>query len=208
MVLKKLKIIKHTPFIWQYLNVASEEEVRIIQDTCLKHLHQHSIINERSRNSIHNHSSYNIFDIAKWHPDLISRDKITQMSKLIHEVYTRAQFSYAQENEMFQYAMSATDLRVVGCEFPHYHFRNYEVGEEYGYHVDMHKDKRLILSALLYLNHDYDGGSTQFLMDEVEVKPYRGSILVSPCGPYFIHKSFPITKGTKNIIWACYNRSS
>ena len=97
--------------------------------------------------------------------------------------------------------------RVTGFR-TNYHYRNYALKEEYKWHCDFHYNQRFILSGLLYLNDDFDGGGTRFLMDRLTVEPIKGSLLMFPCGPYFIHRSVPIKNGEKNIIWTCFDRVS
>lgn len=83
-------------------------------------------------------------------------------------------------------------------------YRTYDRGDSYNWHVDSDNTMRLLVSFLLYLNDDFEGGETLFLNDRLKVKPKKGSVLFFPCGPYFIHKSTKIKSGNKHVIWNCF----
>lgn len=80
----------------------------------------------------------------------------------------------------------------------------YEAGQKYDWHVDQsfrrtgptktQSDKRIV-SAVVYLNDDFEGGETQ--MPEKIWKPKKGKALIFPSHWTFPHQARPVTKGTK-----------
>ncbi len=54
-----------------------------------------------------------------------------------------------------------------------------------------------VLSALLYLNDDYDGGNIRFPHCDIDMKPEAGSLLFFPSNYIYIHEVSAITKGTR-----------
>jgi predicted 2-oxoglutarate/Fe(II)-dependent dioxygenase YbiX len=74
----------------------------------------------------------------------------------------------------------------------------YSTGKEMGPHIDSYGDDRSpVLSVVLYLNDDYEGGNLFFPQQNINIKPSAGSIAVFPSvAPYF-HQSKIVTKGIK-----------
>lgn len=84
--------------------------------------------------------------------------------------------------------------------------------------VNAYPDRYSLQTFLIYLNDDFDGGATRFLVNaddptrpadrygrvvEVDVRTPAGGVLCFPHGPHplhCIHSSEPITRGTKYII--------
>jgi len=83
----------------------------------------------------------------------------------------------------------------------------YRPGQQYHPHVDwLGETNRRILSALTYLNDDYEGGETQFVKTGLTVKGRKGDVLVfrniGPDGgfdPLSEHAGLPVTGGTKYL---------
>ena len=110
---------------------------------------------------------------------------------------------------------------VDNCGFPHSHIEaidiyNYEVGRyldlhhDYPYFPDKinyysHGDNDRVGTGILYLNDNYEGGSTYFPKLGVDITPKKGSMLYfkqcydEPTNWSTIHESRKITKGTKWI---------
>jgi predicted 2-oxoglutarate/Fe(II)-dependent dioxygenase YbiX len=85
----------------------------------------------------------------------------------------------------------------------------YSPSKEMGPHVDSTEDMnaRALMTAILYLNDDYEGGDLYFPEQEIRLKPKAGSIVFFPSVQPFYHQSFKITKGYKYIVplfWVQY----
>lgn len=81
-----------------------------------------------------------------------------------------------------------------------YTLLRYKDGNFYGKHTDDFRSHHRIVSGLLYLNDDYEGGELYFNdLDEL-IKPKAGSIVLFPSNFAFAHESKPIIKGTKYAI--------
>ena len=194
-----MEVIKHSNFIWQYLNVADTDS---ILQTCLEVSHNDPKINPRKQSFFVKNSSYDITQLSQSHYSPKSKGKLLKVTSDLNKIYFDIWERYTNDNSLFSHTLIATCPEKIGTRF---HFRNYETDEEYKWHVDLHGKFKFILSAIFYLNDSFMGGETEFLNDNISVKPIKNSILVFPCGPYFIHKSIPVNEGTKNIIWSCFD---
>ncbi len=84
----------------------------------------------------------------------------------------------------------------------------YRPGQQYRPHLDFVRasDNQRFLTALVYLNHDYDGGETAFIKTGLKVKGRRGDALVFANAdaarapdPLSEHAGLPVTRGTKYL---------
>lgn len=77
-----------------------------------------------------------------------------------------------------------------------------------GMFMDAHADNAYIdgqpnnfpyreISCVLYLNDDYEGGSTFFPKQEADILPETGKIVFFPSGLDFVHGVKKVTKGTR-----------
>ena len=75
----------------------------------------------------------------------------------------------------------------------------YRTGADMGAHVDYYGDPSIepLMSAVLYLNDDVEGGELDFPHHNVRIKPEAGSIIVFPSVEPFYHQSLPTTRGHK-----------
>jgi predicted 2-oxoglutarate/Fe(II)-dependent dioxygenase YbiX len=53
------------------------------------------------------------------------------------------------------------------------------------------------LSAICYLNDDYEGGEIEFPEFKVKIKPEAGMLILFPSNFAYKHTAYPVTKGTK-----------
>lgn len=76
----------------------------------------------------------------------------------------------------------------------------YFEGNGMGAHIDSYgENPKEILSVVLYLNSNYEGGELYFKNQNIKIKPEAGSLIAFPSiNPYF-HESLPVTSGTKYI---------
>ncbi len=84
----------------------------------------------------------------------------------------------------------------------------YRPGQQYRNHLDFVRgsDNQRFLTALVYLNHDYQGGDTCFVRTGLKVKGRKGEAIVFRNDdanrlpdPMSEHASLPVTAGTKYL---------
>lgn len=84
----------------------------------------------------------------------------------------------------------------------------YQPGQQYRPHFDFTRtsDNVRVLTALVYLNQDYEGGETRFVKTGLEVKGRKGDAIVFRNAlpdrgpdPLSEHAGLPVTKGTKYL---------
>lgn len=67
-------------------------------------------------------------------------------------------------------------------------------------HLPAHQDQGIssrVLSVLLYLNDDYEGGEIEFQNSGIKFKPKEGSVLFFPSNFLYVHEVYPVTKGPR-----------
>jgi Rps23 Pro-64 3,4-dihydroxylase Tpa1-like proline 4-hydroxylase len=74
------------------------------------------------------------------------------------------------------------------------HLLKYGVGG----HLPAHSDQGIstrVLSSVMYLNDDYEGGEIEFINSGVRIKPQAGSVIFFPSNFLYVHEVHPITDG-------------
>jgi predicted 2-oxoglutarate/Fe(II)-dependent dioxygenase YbiX len=78
-----------------------------------------------------------------------------------------------------------------------YGLLRYEGGQEYKPHYDGGTPTGRAISAVCYLNNDYEGGEIEFPYFNVKIKPLPGMLILFPSNFAYAHRAHPVTKGTK-----------
>jgi len=81
-----------------------------------------------------------------------------------------------------------------------YSILRYENTQEYQLHTDSGPENKRLISALVYLNDDFEGGETDFPLQSYQVKPKAGMICLFPSIYTHPHASLPVVKGVKYVI--------
>ncbi len=81
----------------------------------------------------------------------------------------------------------------------------YTKGGFYKTHCDSGTHNHRELSAVIFLNNDYEGGHLQFFEPNskdliLDVKPDVGKVVLWPSNYLFPHQATPVTKGTRYTI--------
>jgi predicted 2-oxoglutarate/Fe(II)-dependent dioxygenase YbiX len=81
-----------------------------------------------------------------------------------------------------------------------YQALKYQTGTEYKAHYDGNTTSGRFLSAITYLNDDYNGGELEFPNFGVKIKPREGDLVLFPSNYAYAHIAHPVTSGTKYAI--------
>lgn len=83
-----------------------------------------------------------------------------------------------------------------------FNFVKYESpGQEFKIHADHGPAYNCTVSAVIYLNDDYEGGDIFFpRLDKVSYKPKMGDIAIFPSNYIYEHASLPMISGTKYCV--------
>lgn len=81
-----------------------------------------------------------------------------------------------------------------------YQMLRYRAGQEYKAHADGGTDIGRAISAILYLNDDYEGGEIEFPNFGVKIKPEPGMLVLFPSTYPYAHIAHPVSDGTKYAI--------
>ena len=79
----------------------------------------------------------------------------------------------------------------------HYSILKYREGEEYKPHYDGGTDIGRGISAICYLNSDYEGGELEFPNFDIKIKPQSGMLILFPSNYAYMHIAHPVLSGTK-----------
>lgn len=110
-------------------------------------------------------------------------------------------------NEIFETLKKCVDdyCRYWGINVNFYEVFNFVKYEGEGKHFRIHADDgpayKCAVSAVIYLNDDYEGGQIHFpRLDNLTVKPQYGDIAIFPSNYIYEHASLPIKSGTKYCV--------
>lgn len=79
-----------------------------------------------------------------------------------------------------------------------YSLLRYQSGQEYKAHYDGGSSYvSRIVSAVCYLNDDYEGGEIEFPYFKVKIKPLPGMLILFPSNFAYTHIARPVTNGIK-----------
>lgn len=134
---------------------------------------------------------------------LINSTAAENSTKEIKEIYEKIINSINSVIEDYQNRTNEDigDLQSFGIS-------KYYPGAEMGPHVDFDiksVDSAKIkltptISAILYLNDDYEGGNLYFMEQKIDIKPEAGSMVIFPSVKPFFHESKKIKNGQKYMI--------
>lgn len=116
-------------------------------------------------------------------------ENIGYWDNLIYEIFNTAVIEY----------QSVYDSQFIYSD-EGYSVLRYEDTQKYDLHVDSGAHNKRLVSGLLYLNEDFQGGETDFPLQGVKVKPVTGSVCLFPSIFTHPHASLPITSGVKYVI--------
>lgn len=87
-----------------------------------------------------------------------------------------------------------------GFWFENFNLLKYQSGQEYKAHYDGGTPSHRHISAIVYLNDDYEGGEIEFPHHKVKVKPEPGMFMLFPSNYAYTHIAYPVTKGSKYAV--------
>jgi hypothetical protein len=109
-------------------------------------------------------------------------------------------------NEFYMLLLRATSFYVQKYDFYEQLFHEsymalrYQTGEEYKAHYDGNSTTGRALSAIAYLNDEYEGGELEFPNYKIKIKPEQGDLILFPSNYAYAHIAHPVTSGTKYAI--------
>ena len=81
-----------------------------------------------------------------------------------------------------------------------YSVLKYSGGQEYKAHYDGGSTTGRCISAITYLNDDYEGGELEFPNFDIKIKPEPGMLILFPSNFAYSHIAHPVSNGTKYAI--------
>jgi len=152
-----------------------------------------------------------------------SEAKVTNSDQPIKKARDCVDFKYKQENlgpkdesnselidlheEIYQKLKYCIDdyAKYWGINVTYYEAFNFVKYEGEGTHFNIHADHGpayiCTVSAVIYINDDYEGGELKFpRLDNLVIKPRVGDIAVFPSNYIYEHASLPMQSGTKYCV--------
>lgn len=96
-----------------------------------------------------------------------------------------------------EYSEKYENLKITKGE--HLRVARYNIGGHYAPHSDTRKNERVV-SGILYLNDDFEGGDLVFLHQNIRIKPKPGMLVLFPSNYIYVHQSTPVTEGRKYCV--------
>lgn len=117
------------------------------------------------------------------------RDVEQELRRSLNEGVNR----YLKANESFG------SLARIGCRA--FRLRRYDPSEFFNWHIDCFDASvaNRVLACIWYLNDVDAGGATEFLYQDVQVRPRAGRLLMFPTSFEYVHRSSPVESGSKYI---------
>lgn len=81
-----------------------------------------------------------------------------------------------------------------------YQALKYDKDTKYDLHYDSGTWMGRIISAVIYLNDDYEGGEIEFPNQQVKIKPEKGMLILFPSNFAFSHIAHPVKEGKKYVL--------
>lgn len=81
-----------------------------------------------------------------------------------------------------------------------YNMLKYNSNQEYKVHYDGGTRSGRAISAICYLNDDYEGGEIEFPLHKVKIKPEAGMLILFPSNYAYQHIAHPVLSGSKYAI--------
>ena len=120
---------------------------------------------------------------------------------LLYERLNNSFLEYCEQNLEDLYWSALQRSTLNGYSFEPLQCTKYDESDFYKWHVDQGQDSETIcrlLSFVLYLNDDFDGGFTEFGFGKYKPKP--GQVLIFPSSFLYPHCGTTVFSGTKRII--------
>lgn len=86
---------------------------------------------------------------------------------------------------------------IPTLNYEDYNMLRYRGGQEYTAHADGTTIDGRAISAIVYLNNDFEGGEVEFVNFGIKIKPEPGMLLLFPSNYPYKHIAHPVTSGTK-----------
>jgi Rps23 Pro-64 3,4-dihydroxylase Tpa1-like proline 4-hydroxylase len=137
-----------------------------------------------------------IFNMQKFFPESqnISDDDYysKEMKEIANTLYGSLQKAFSHySKEVYPFAEKNIKSREQSI-----HLLKYGPGG----HLPAHQDQGIstrVLSSVMYLNDDYEGGEIEFVNSGVKLKPEAGSIIFFPSNFLYVHEVWPIESGLR-----------
>ena len=182
---------KHTKFVYEYEGLITLDEV---DHLCECVADANPVLQENFRTEERNNNTYDLTEHQR-------------ANNIAWRYIARAHNQYVRDNDFMWYKWDKDKLLSLRWNGKNI-IRSYDENDEYQWHQDHSLYNIPEVSYILYLNDEFVGGRTLFMLDKLGISPKKGNVLCFPVDHYHLHKSTKISSGTKSILWNCMYRST
>jgi|688.fasta_scaffold171628_4 Rps23 Pro-64 3,4-dihydroxylase Tpa1-like proline 4-hydroxylase len=117
-------------------------------------------------------------------------EQLTELENLYNDIiFTRLQ-SYKEKFGITEDVYNPENFQLL----------KYEVGQYFHSHYDSYPSVNRVISVLIYLNDDYEGGEIEFVNFDIKIKPKAGTLIMFPSNYPYRHIAHPVISGTKYAV--------
>jgi predicted 2-oxoglutarate/Fe(II)-dependent dioxygenase YbiX len=161
-------------------NLLTEDECKKFIDFAEKEGFEEALIQQRGDGQVMN-------------KDIRDNDRVViDLPDLASELYDKVKEHLPEEIEGF---------KVDGLN-ERFRFYRYKDGQQFKVHPDGHFKKNdneiSMVTMIIYLNEDFEGGNTEFVMPWENIEPKTGKLLLFRHNQ--LHKGNPVPVGTKYVL--------
>jgi hypothetical protein len=127
------------------------------------------------------------FKIAQAHVDAYS-ENIPDLKNIYNDVSGILHMCLDHYQQIFNIEMNYMEA---------INFVKYGPGQHFSVHSDHGFSYSCVVSSVMYLNDDYEGGELWFPYLDIKYKPEYGDIILFPSTYIYSHASLPVTSGIK-----------
>jgi len=175
--------------IFENIWPSPEETIRIVENECSNpesYMHWEKAITwGKGLDQEHRTNDYiSLATLATYYNNVTAQNIHNQMNFLL----LATTIQYAKKHDILELYHEPYDML------------RYCNNQEYKCHYDGTTGTGRVISAILYLNDDYEGGEIEFVNFNLKIKPKPGMLILFPSNYAYAHIAHPVTSGKKYAI--------
>jgi 2OG-Fe(II) oxygenase superfamily len=130
------------------------------------------------------------------HMDCVQKEDLTELDRDLTRIWDDAYYAQLGPVDDYRNMFGLAPLKY----WESFNFIKYGPGQHFQIHSDHGYSYTCVLSAVGYINDDYEGGELYFDKINLKIKPKAGDLYLFPSSYIYSHAAMPVTSGTKYSI--------
>lgn len=130
------------------------------------------------------------------HMDCVQKDDLTDLDQELIRIWQDAYYAQLSPVDDYRSMFNLAPLKY----WESFNFIRYGEGQHFQVHSDHGYSYTCVLSAVGYLNDNYEGGELYFDKLNLTIKPKAGDLYLFPSSYIYSHSAKPVTSGIKYSI--------